>query len=97
MSVYSTSLQCSVRWYRKLAMEIVLSRAVIYAHCCYKKIGKQEISITKFMEEIFKGLLDHMNCEHIGENRIELSSIFKEDEDPVKLEEGIMKVVMKRK
>jgi hypothetical protein len=60
------------------------------------KIGNQEISITKFREEIVKGPLNRMNVEHISESRT-LSLSSRKWEGPVKLEESIVKAVMKRR
>jgi hypothetical protein len=69
MSSHSTSLQQSVKWYRKLALEVLLGTALVNAHFLYKKIRKDDISITKCREEIVKGLLNHKNVEENSSER----------------------------
>lgn len=47
----------------KLLVEVALVTAVISANSLCRKIRKEDISITKFEEEIAMGLLSHENVE----------------------------------
>jgi hypothetical protein len=57
--------QQPVKLYRKLTLEAVLGTAMVNAHFLYTKIRKKDTSITKFREEVVKGLLKHL---HVEEN-----------------------------
>ncbi|XP_072383820.1 uncharacterized protein [Diabrotica undecimpunctata] len=57
MKSYSNSLRRVVKWYRKLAVEL-LTGSITNAYIMYKSISKNKIQITAFREEITKKLLE---------------------------------------
>jgi hypothetical protein len=46
---------------QQTSSEVVIFTAVANARFLYKKIGKRDISVTKFREEILKALLNDEN------------------------------------
>ncbi|XP_050301083.1 piggyBac transposable element-derived protein 4-like [Anthonomus grandis grandis] len=57
MKAYSAALRRGVKWYRKLAIELITGSALINAHILYKIIKKKNIKITSFKEEVTMALL----------------------------------------
>lgn len=57
MSSYSSPLKRSIKWYRKVAFDILLSTTVVNALSLYKSVTMNNITITRFKEEIIKPLL----------------------------------------
>lgn len=57
VKAYASCLRRSVKWYRKLAVEILLGSAVVNAFIIYKSVTDKNISITEFRENIAKELL----------------------------------------
>lgn len=57
MASYNTALRKTIKWYRKIALEILLGTAVVNAHILYRNIKNSNITITEFREEIIMGLL----------------------------------------
>jgi hypothetical protein len=81
-------------------VEVALVTAVVSAHPLYKKIRKEDISITKFREEIVMGLLNHKNAEeNANENRRRSldSTSFKKMKGSSRLGNIVQKGVLKRK
>jgi hypothetical protein len=66
------------------------------AYLLYKKIRKGDILITKLREEIVKGLLNHENVEENTSERRRVPIISGRWKDPVRLEESIVKGVIRR-
>lgn len=46
-----------MKWYRKLALELLTGTAVVNAHITYREITKTNISITAFKEQVIDALL----------------------------------------
>ncbi|KAL0278096.1 UNVERIFIED_CONTAM: hypothetical protein PYX00_000005 [Menopon gallinae] len=52
MNAYNNPLRKSLKWYRKLAFELLLNTTVVNSYILYKNIMKQKISITEFRKKI---------------------------------------------
>ncbi|XP_023225339.1 piggyBac transposable element-derived protein 4-like [Centruroides sculpturatus] len=59
-SSYSSAVRKSVKWYRKVAMELIFGTTVVNAHIIYNKIADKKVSITTFREFLVESLL---NCD----------------------------------
>lgn len=57
MKSYTTSLRRGVKWYRKLAIELLLGSALVNAHILHQEVANEKMSITKFKEQIASKLL----------------------------------------
>ncbi|XP_049828998.1 uncharacterized protein LOC126267738 [Schistocerca gregaria] len=57
MKLYSHCLRRGVKWYRKLAVELLKGSALVNAHVIYRYMNNKKISITKFKEEVSLRLL----------------------------------------
>uniref|UniRef100_A0A182RWV0 PiggyBac transposable element-derived protein domain-containing protein n=1 Tax=Anopheles funestus TaxID=62324 RepID=A0A182RWV0_ANOFN len=57
MGAYATTLRKGVKWYRKLAIELLLGTSVVNAWVIYKAATKQKIQIRKFRELLVQQLL----------------------------------------
>lgn len=57
MASYSSPLKRSIKWYRKVAFDILLSTSVVNALSLYKSVTMNNITITRFKEEIIKPIL----------------------------------------
>lgn len=57
MSKYNTSLRRTVKWYHKLAVELLFGTALLNAQIIYNLLAAKKLSITAFKEEIAKELL----------------------------------------
>lgn len=55
---YNTALRRSVKWYRKLAFELLTGTAIVNAHIAFREITNNRMSITEFKEKIVEGLLN---------------------------------------
>nr|CAI5863377.1 unnamed protein product [Callosobruchus analis] len=49
---YSTAVRRGIKWYRKVAIELLTNTAPVNAHIAYQSVTKKTINITKFREEI---------------------------------------------
>nr|CAH7740619.1 unnamed protein product [Callosobruchus chinensis] len=49
---YSTTVRRGIKWYRKVAIELLTNTAVVNAHIAYQSVTNKTINITKFREEI---------------------------------------------
>lgn len=54
---YSSPLRKGIKWYRKLAFEIILGSAVVNSYILYKNVTKDNLSITEFREKVALSLL----------------------------------------
>ncbi|CAG5044070.1 unnamed protein product [Parnassius apollo] len=52
MSAYQTPLRKTVKWYKKVAMDLILNVAVVNALTLYKSVTKKNIPIVDFRKEI---------------------------------------------
>ena len=57
MASYATSLRKGVKWYRKLAIELLLGVAVVNARNLYGKASQKKIKIRRFKKELADSLL----------------------------------------
>ncbi|CAH1996558.1 unnamed protein product [Acanthoscelides obtectus] len=55
---YSTTVRRGIKWYRKVAIEILTNTAVVNAHIAYQFFTKKTINITKFREELVNKLFN---------------------------------------
>lgn len=62
MKSYSTSLRRGIKWFRKLAVELITGSALVNAHVLYRKNTGEQMNITKFKEQVALKLL------HIEQN-----------------------------
>ena len=58
MASYNTALRKTIKWYRKISIEILLGTSIVNAHFLYKEVTKKTISITEFREMIITDLLN---------------------------------------
>lgn len=58
LKAYSSCLRRSLKWYRKLAIEILLGSTIVNAFILYKQVTGKNITITQFREDIAKHLLN---------------------------------------
>lgn len=63
MKSYSTALRKSVKWYRKIAIELLLGSALVNSYIMHQQITNQKMSITSFKEELVGNFLDLHNFE----------------------------------
>lgn len=57
MSVYQTPLRKTVKWYKKVTIDLILNVAVVNSLILYKSVTKKSIPIVDFRKEIMKSLL----------------------------------------
>lgn len=57
-AAYNSSVRRSVKWYRKVAIELLTNTAIVNAHVLYKYITRKIISITSFREKLVLSLLN---------------------------------------
>ena len=50
MVSYATTIRKSIKWYRKLALHLLLGTTIVNAHIVYQKATNKKIEITKFRE-----------------------------------------------
>ncbi|CAG5019923.1 unnamed protein product [Parnassius apollo] len=56
MTAYSTPLRKTVKWYRKLAIELLLNTAVVNALIMYKETTKKNISVVDYRKNLVQYL-----------------------------------------
>jgi hypothetical protein len=59
MKSYNSSLRRGVKWYRKLAIELIAGSALVNAYLLHQEITNNKMSITQFREEVTVGKLYH--------------------------------------
>ncbi|CAH1998424.1 unnamed protein product [Acanthoscelides obtectus] len=47
---YTTSLRRGVKWYPKLAIELLIGSALVNAHVLHQEVANEKMSITKFKQ-----------------------------------------------
>ena len=65
MACYVTTLRKGVKWYQKLATELLLGMAVVKAWVAYKEVTKKKIQIFKFRERLAEQLLNLVGVVHV--------------------------------
>lgn len=58
-SSYSSAVRRSIKWYRKVAVEVILGTSVINSLYLYNKINESKISITNFRENLCHQLFEY--------------------------------------
>lgn len=58
MAAYSSPLWKTVKWYRKLACEVLLNTAMVNAMVLYKQTTKKNISVVQFRTAIVRYLVE---------------------------------------
>lgn len=61
MKSYSSSLRKGIKWYRKIAVELLLGSSMVNAYLLYKTVTGNNMSITEFREQVAESLLDLAN------------------------------------
>lgn len=56
MTAYSTPLRKTVKWYKKLAIELILNTAVVNAMIMYKETTKKQVSIVEYRKQLVRYL-----------------------------------------
>ncbi|KAJ8953389.1 hypothetical protein NQ318_023506 [Aromia moschata] len=57
MSSYSTALRRSIRWYKKVAIEILLGTSMVNAHFIFRELEDSDLSISDFRISVIEDLL----------------------------------------
>ncbi|CAH2013564.1 unnamed protein product [Acanthoscelides obtectus] len=65
MGSYSNPLRRSVKWYRKIAFELLLTTSMVNAFILYKNVTGCNIKITHFKKEVIRYLINTANNENI--------------------------------
>ncbi|CAH1968772.1 unnamed protein product [Acanthoscelides obtectus] len=65
MGSYSNPLRRSVKWYRKIAFELLLTTSMVNAFILYKNVTGCNIKITQFKKEVIRYLINTANNENI--------------------------------
>ncbi|XP_074039982.1 piggyBac transposable element-derived protein 4 [Leptinotarsa decemlineata] len=55
---YNTPPRRGIKWYRKLAVELLLGTSLVIAHVVYKKLTLNKIQITEFKKDIVKHIFE---------------------------------------
>lgn len=58
LSSYSIAVRKSIRWYHKVATEILLGTAVVNALIVYNKMHERKLKITQFREILVDQMLE---------------------------------------
>ncbi|KAJ8953498.1 hypothetical protein NQ318_023619 [Aromia moschata] len=58
---YSSAVRRGIKWYRKVAIELLLNTAVVNAHIAYQSITTKTLPITNFREIIVNQIFDNAN------------------------------------
>lgn len=66
IKAYASCLRKSIKWYRKIIIEILLGSTVVNAFILYKRVTGKTVSITQFREEIARKLLKLENKKQGG-------------------------------
>ncbi|CAH2009194.1 unnamed protein product [Acanthoscelides obtectus] len=61
MASYYSALRKTVKWYRKIAIDLIFGTALVNAHFLYKAINNRSVSITEFKESIVESLMFQRN------------------------------------
>lgn len=58
MTAYSSPLRKSIKWYKKLALELLLNTAVVNARVLYEATTKKKIPIIEFRRKLSQQMID---------------------------------------
>ena len=58
IKAYSSALRKGIKWYRKIAVELLLGSAMVNAYILFRAVTGQKMTITTFREEVALSLLN---------------------------------------
>lgn len=58
MAAYSSALRRSIKWYKKIAFDILVGTSVVNAYSLFKDVTHSKITITEFREKLVEGLFN---------------------------------------
>lgn len=61
IKTYSTAVRRGIKWYRKIAIELICNTAVVNAHILYMLSTRTKVPITEFREKLVLDLLSFAN------------------------------------
>lgn len=64
---YSTAVRRGIKWYRKVAVELLVNTTVVNAHIAYQEITGKKVNITKFREQIANKIFEDAAALHIND------------------------------
>ena len=73
MVSYATTIRKSIKWYRKLALHLLLGTTIVNAHIVYQKATNKKIEIRKFRELLVTELLSSVNDNNKNKTRRNVS------------------------
>ncbi|KAJ8931030.1 hypothetical protein NQ314_016108 [Rhamnusium bicolor] len=83
MSSYSSAIRRSIKWYRKVAVEVILGTSVINSLYLYNEINETAISITNFRENLCFQLFEYAPKKTsrplVNEHKLQVSRINDKD------------------
>ena len=59
MASHNTTLRKTLKWYRKIAIELVFGALIVNSHLIYKKVTQPSLNITEFRKTIIESLVFH--------------------------------------
>nr|CAH7763420.1 unnamed protein product [Callosobruchus chinensis] len=69
MKAYNTCLRRGIKWYRKLAIELLTGTALVNAYVLHQAVTNNKMTITKFKEVITKKALEFGKSRRKGGQR----------------------------
>lgn len=57
MASYNSPIRRSVKWYRKIAFELIANTTIVNAHVMYTTVQQNKMDITEFREQLVLGLI----------------------------------------
>ncbi|XP_043262470.1 piggyBac transposable element-derived protein 3-like [Colletes gigas] len=69
MASYATTIRKSIKWYRKLALHLLLGTSIVNAHIVYQRATNKKIEIRKFRELLVAEWLSPENATHRNKTR----------------------------
>ncbi|XP_018572737.1 piggyBac transposable element-derived protein 4-like [Anoplophora glabripennis] len=75
MASYNSALRKSIKWYRKVVIEVLFGTSMVNAHYLYKKINETNTTITEFRESVYEKMIfpelqDNMELNEEKENHV---------------------------
>ena len=58
MTAYSSPLRKSIKWYKKLALELLLNTPVVNARVLYEATSKKKIPIIEFRRKLSQQMIE---------------------------------------
>ena len=57
MASYNTALRKTLKWYRKIAIELIFGTVIVNSHLIYKKVTQSSLNSTEFRNRIIESLM----------------------------------------